>query len=44
MNGWVQACEKRRVGCMGGFVNVDNVFGSIYCLQGGCIGLVTEMV
>ena len=28
----------------GGFVKVNNVFGSIYCLQGGCIGLVTEMV
>ena len=24
-------------GCMGGFANVDNVFGSIYCLQGGSI-------
>jgi hypothetical protein len=31
-------------GWMGGFANVDNVFGLIYCLQGGCIGLVTEMV
>jgi hypothetical protein len=40
MGGWVDGWTRD----MGGFANVDNVFGSIYCLQGGCIGLVTEMV
>jgi hypothetical protein len=42
VNGWVQSCANGRVGYMGGFANVDTVFGSIYCLQGGCIGFVTE--
>jgi hypothetical protein len=44
LHGWVQICANGRVGWMGGFAKVDNVFGWMYCLQGGCIGFVTEKV